>query len=345
MELKAKRAPARLLACRQSWQMLWGVQLILLLILVGLAILSLSVGSAGISGREIVEALLDPTPSTTRQIILQLRLPRLIVACLVGACLATAGALLQAVMQNPLADPGIIGVSSGAATTATVVMLLFPQMIQSVPLFAFGGAMLSCVLIYALAYEGGISPLRIVLAGVAVNTVLGGINALLQLLYSDSLSGVIAFLNGSLAARSWRHVQVLLTYGLPGLVLAFLGIRGANALQLGDEMASNLGFKTSRTRLFLSALGAFLAAVTVSAVGMVGFIGLVVPHVVRLLVGSDYRRLLPASILLGAVVALGADTLGRVLIPGMELPLGMIMSVLGGPFFLYLLKTRGKRGF
>ncbi|MDO5734040.1 MAG: iron ABC transporter permease [Eubacteriales bacterium] len=318
-----------------------GVQVSLILILCLIALLSLTVGSAGYSLREIFNGLMDESSTTVRDIIFHLRLPRIIVAVVVGACLATAGALLQAVMRNPLADPGIIGVSAGAGTAATTILLLFPNAAKVVPLAAFVGAMLTCILIYILAYDGGISPLRIVLAGVAINTVLGGYNSMLRLLYSDSLSSVMAFMNGSLAAKSWSHVRLILAYGIVGLILSFLCVRGANALQLGDEMASNLGFRVSLTRILLSALAAYLAAATVSVVGMIGFIGLVVPHISRMLVGSDYRRLLPTSMLLGGVVALGGDTLGRVMIPGLELPLGIIMAVLGGPFFLYMLRRRG----
>lgn len=319
-----------------------GIQFLLLIILIVLAFLSLAVGSAGYTLQEIIEGLFAKGSSTVRDIVIHLRLPRILIAVFVGACLASSGALLQAVMRNPLADPGIIGVSSGAGTAATTVLLIFPNAAAAVPLSAFVGALLTCALIYALAYDSGISPLRIVLAGVAINTVLGGYNAMLQMIYSDSLSGVIAFMNGSLNAKSWPQFRIILLYGSLGLILSFLCIRAANALQLGDEMAMNLGFDAAAARIMLSALAAFLAAATVSVVGMIGFIGLIVPHLARLMVGSDYRKLLPTGMLLGAVVALGGDTLGRVLIPGLELPLGIIMAVLGGPFFLYMLRKKTK---
>lgn len=319
-----------------------GIRLILLIILLILAVLSLAVGSAGYSVEEIIGGLLGKGSPTVKNIVVHLRLPRVLIAAFVGACLATSGALLQAVMRNPLADPGIIGVSSGAGTAATTMLLIFPNASASLPPVAFLGAVASCILIYALAYDGGVSPLRIVLAGVAINTVLGGYNAMLQMIYSDSLSGVIAFMNGSLNGKTWSHFRIIVIYGTIGLILSFLCIRGANALQLGDEMANNLGFNAGRTRILLSALAAFLAAATVSVVGMIGFIGLIVPHISRMMVGSDYRKLLPTGMLLGAVVALGGDTVGRVLIPGLELPLGVVMAVLGGPFFLYMLRRKGK---
>lgn len=328
-------------ASRKAWLRSLGVQFVLLCILVILSIGSLVVGSAGYSLSDILSALFGNGNSTIRDVIVRLRLPRVLIGLIVGACLSTSGALLQSVMRNPLADPGIIGVSAGAGTAATTILLIFPNAISWVPLSAFIGAILTCALIYGLAYDGGISPLRIVLAGVAINTVLGGYNSLLQLLYSDSLSGVIAFMNGSLGTTNWNDLMLLAPYGIAGLILALLGIRGANALQLGDEMALNLGFNTTRTRILLSGLAAFLSAITVAVVGMIGFIGLVVPHIARMLVGSDYRRMLPTGMLLGAAVALGGDTVGRVAITGMELPLGTVMAVLGGPFFLYMLRRNG----
>lgn len=318
---------------------LWSLAGVLVLLLGLFSLISLRIGSAGYSLREIVEAIFGEGSPTVRNILIYLRLPRVIVAIIVGACLATAGALLQAVMRNPLADPGIIGVSAGAGTAATAIMLLWPNVSTSVPLFAFCGSLLTCGLIYIMAYDGTMNPVRIVLAGIAINTVLGGFNALLQIMYSDSLSGVLAFLNGSIAASTWSAVRLILAYGVPCLALSFLTIRGANALQLGDEMAVNLGFNVTLTRILISALAAFLSASTVATVGIIGFIGLVVPHIGRIIIGSDYRRLLPISMLMGGLIALVADTVGRVLIEGMELPLGIVMAVAGGPFFLYLLRS------
>ncbi|HIR61612.1 MAG TPA: iron ABC transporter permease, partial [Candidatus Faecivivens stercoravium] len=269
-------------------------------------------------------------------------LPRIILAILIGASLAAAGALLQSVMRNPLADPGTIGVSAGAGTAATTILLLFPNLTSSVPLFAFGGAALACVLIYMMAWKEGVDPTRIILSGVAINSVLGAYNSLLQLLNSDSLEGVLAFMNGSLSGRSWSQVRLLSVYASIGLVLAFLCIKSANALQLGDEMAKSLGVKVSGSRVLLSGVAAFLAASTVSVAGMIGFVGLVVPHISRLLVGSDYKAMLPTSVVLGALVLLVADTVGRTIVPGMEIPVGIVMAVCGGPFFLYLLRKKGK---
>ena len=320
----------------------WSVWLALLIVLAVLSAIAMTVGSAGYSIRSILQALFSPEKSTVKTVVMQLRLPRLLLAIMIGASLSASGSLLQSVMRNPLADPGTIGVSVGASTAATTILLLFPHMTNAVPLFAFAGAALACLLIYLLAWKGGIDPVRIILSGVAINSVLGSYTSLLQLLYSDSLEGVLAFMNGSLSGRSWPQVKLLAVYAGIGLVLAFLCTKSANVLQLGDEMAQSLGVKVSLNRLFLSAVSAFLAAATVSVAGLIGFVGLVVPHMARMLVGSDYKVMLPTSVLLGAVVLLAADTLGRVVVPGMEIPVGIVMAVTGGPFFLYMLRKKGR---
>ena len=317
--------------------------MLVLLILLGLcSVLSLAVGSAGYSIQEILKALFSQEDSPVKTIVLNLRLPRIILAILIGSSLSAAGALLQSVMRNPLADPGTIGVSAGAGTAATTILLIFPQLSASVPLFAFGGAALACVLIYTMAWKGGVDPTRIIMSGVAINSVLGAYNSLLQLMNADSLEGVLAFMNGSLSGRGWHQVQIAACYASVGLVMAFLCIKSANALQLGEEMAKSLGVKVSLNRVLLSAVAAFLAAATVSVAGMIGFVGLVVPHIARLLVGSDYKVMMPVSVVLGAVVLLAADTVGRTVVPGMEIPVGIVMAVCGGPFFLYLLRKKGK---
>ncbi len=318
------------------------VLLVLAILLVGLIIVSCCIGSAGYSVGQMCKAIFSSESSTVKTVVMKLRFPRVILATLVGAALSVSGCLMQAVMRNPLADPGTIGVSAGAGTAAITILLIFPHLSMSLPLFAFVGAALACVLIYVLAWKNGVDPVRIILSGVAVNSVLGAYNSMLQLMNSDNLSGVLAFMNGSLAGTTWKHVHVMAVYAAIGLFLSLLCIRQANALQLGDEMAKNLGVRVDLARICLSAVAAFLAAATVSVVGMIGFVGLLVPHIARMLVGSDYKALIPTSILLSGCILLLADTLGRSLIPGMEIPVGIVMSVTGGPFFLYMLRKRGK---
>ena len=182
---------------------------ILLVILVALILISCTVGSGGFSVREIIEAVFSEESSTVKTIVLKLRLPRIMMAILVGAALSASGALLQAVMRNPLADPGTIGVSAGAGTAAITVLLIFPNLTMSLPMFAFVGAALACVLIYSMAWKGGIDPTRIILSGVAINSVLGAYNSMLQLMNSDNLSGVLAFMSGSLSGIVWQQVKVM----------------------------------------------------------------------------------------------------------------------------------------
>lgn len=319
------------------------VMILLLAILAVLCAVAVAVGSAGYSVAEILRQTFSEEANPVKTIVLNLRLPRLLLAILIGASLSASGALLQSVMRNPLADPGTIGVSAGASTAASTILLLAPGLTSSLPVFAFGGAALSCVLIYSMAWKDGVDPTRIILSGVAINSVLGAYTSLLQLLNSDDLSGVLSFLNGSLSGKSWYQLKVLAVYAVIGLILAFLCIKSANALQLGDEMAKSLGVKVNLNRILLSAVAAFLAASTVAVAGMIGFVGLVVPHIARLLVGSDYKAMLPVSVVLGADVLLFADTVGRTIVPGMEIPVGIIMAVAGGPFFLYMLRKKGAR--
>lgn len=310
-----------------------------LLVITG--IFSIRFGSISFSAAEIMEALAAAEVSTLRVIVMDVRLPRTIVAMLVGANLAMSGALLQAVMRNPLADPGLTGVSAGGGLAAVAIMLVFPEAAGFVPPAAFIGGIAAAFMVYSLAWKHGIDPIRIILAGVAVNAVLGGGISLLAVLYSDRIQGVLMWLNGSMAAKSWFHVGILFPYSLLGLIAALLCINSANVLQLGDDAAKNLGVKVNLARILLSAAAAFLAGISVAMVGLIGFVGLVIPHICRLLVGTDYRFMLPLSAVLGAFLLTLADTGARTLFSPMELPVGIIMAVIGGPFFLYLLRRRG----
>lgn len=276
--------------------------------------------------------------NASRQILLNIRLPRAIVAALVGMNLAVSGAVLQAVMKNPLADPHIIGISSGAGLAGIFVIVLFPALEYLIVPTAFCGAMLAAACIYILAWKNGIRPLRIVLAGVAVSSFLGaGISAIL-VLYSDRVHGALMWMVGGLAARSWPHVEIILPYAVIGFILAVCGARYLNILQLGDYVAKGLGVNVELVRLVFTAIGALLAASAVSVAGLLGFVGLIVPHTVRLLTGSDYRFLIPSSALLGIAVVTYSDTLARVAFAPLELPVGIFMAALGAPFFLFLLR-------
>ncbi|MDR1262682.1 MAG: iron ABC transporter permease [Oscillospiraceae bacterium] len=308
-----------------------------------LSLLALRIGSARLSMRQILEAL-SSTEGPVRAIILDIRLPRVILSILIGGCLSAAGTILQAVMHNPLADPGIIGVSSGASAVATAVFLILPTASRSVPMFAFAGALIACAAIYGMAWRGGAEPVRVVLAGVAVNAMLGGVTAFLMLMNSENLQGVLAWMNGSLNAKSWGQARVMMAYGAVGLTMAALSVKNLNALQMGDEIAQSLGVHVGRVRLILTGISAFLAASTVSVAGIIGFVGLIVPHVARMVVGANHKRMLPVAMLLGACVVLLADLVGRTIVAPVEIPVGIVMSIFGGPFFLYLLRHRKRTG-
>jgi iron complex transport system permease protein len=314
-----------------------------LLLLAGACLVSLRFGSMPYSTAEIADALFAKAQSQVAMVIWQIRLPRTLIALMVGANLAVSGALLQAVLGNPLADPGLIGVSSGGGLAALVIMLVFPGLSLWVPLAAFCGAMAACAMIFSLAWRKGADPLRIVLAGVAVNAVLGGGTAVLSILYSDRIQGVLMWLNGSIAGKSWHQAATLFPYTVAGLIGAALLTKQANLLRFGDDVAQNLGMRVDWGRLLLTAVAAFNAGICVAIVGLVGFVGLIVPHISRLLVGSDYRRMLPMTAVFGSVLLVCADAVARTVFSPIELPVGVIMAVSGGPFFLYLMRKGGAR--
>ena len=301
-------------------------------------VVSVMKGSVEIPVQEILSALMGQGAGIHEQILMNIRLPRTLVAALVGINLALSGAILQAVMKNPLADPHIIGISSGAGLMGILVMLVLPDLGWLITPAAFAGAMGAAMLIYILAWKNGIRPIRIILAGVAVSAFLGAGISALMIFYSDRVHSALMWMVGGLSARSWPHVTMLWPYTLVGGSLALLSARHLDILQLGDELAKGLGLRVELTRLLLTAVASLLAASAVSVVGLLGFVGLIVPHAARLMVGSDYRYLLPASALLGAAVVTFSDTFARTAFAPVELPVGILMAVLGAPFFLFLLR-------
>lgn len=322
---------------RRKWRILI-IGCFLLAALAGFAA-SLAKGSVTIGGEDVWAAIVSQGQAGTQgQIVWNIRLPRALTALLVGVHLALAGALLQGVMRNPLADPHIIGVSSGAGLAGVIILVLFPHQDYLVTPVAFLGALGAAGLIYLLAWKGNIRPTRIILAGVAVSAFLNaGISSLL-VFFSDRVHGALMWMVGGLAARSWPHVELLWPYTLFGATLALCAAARLNLLGLGDEMARGLGIRVEMSRLCLTALAALLAASAVSIVGLLGFVGLIVPHGARLLVGSDYRYLLPASAALGAAMLTWSDLAARTLFSPVEIPVGIIMALAGAPFFLYLLR-------
>ena len=301
-------------------------------------IFSIVAGSVDIPLAEIWQSINGTHGGVHEKIIMNIRLPRTVVAVLVGINLSLSGAILQAVMKNPLADPHIIGISSGAGLAGIEILLMLPDEYWLVTPVAFLGAMAAAVCIYILAWKNGIRPVRIILAGVAVSAFLGAGISALMIFYSDRVHSALMWMVGGLSARSWPHVEMMWPYTLLGVILALIGARSINILQLGDDIAKGLGLRVELTRILLTAVAALLAASAVSVVGLLGFVGLIVPHAARLMVGTDYRFLLPASAILGAAVVTISDTIARVAFSPVELPVGILMAVFGAPFFLFLLR-------
>jgi iron complex transport system permease protein len=315
-----------------------------LVILVLGFIASVKLGAVDISVGEIIALLRGDKNIANYHIIWNIRLPRIIAGALVGMNLAIAGAILQCIMRNPLADPGIIGVTSGAGLAAVVVMILFPEHNSLVPIVAFAGAILSSLVVYGISWKGGVNPLRLILAGVAVASFLGAFMTVLMVFHSDKVQGTINWMAGGFQGRSWEHVKMILPYTIIGTAVALGSFKYLNILMLGDDVAKGLGLRVESVRFCYIALAAFLSASAVSVAGLLGFVGLIIPHVVRLLVGSDHKFLLPFSALLGAAIIIIADTVARTIFNPVEIPVGVIMAFLGAPFFLYLLrgKLRGR---
>jgi len=305
--------------------------------------IAIGLGSVHISIPNILSTLINGRgqEGVYTTIIWDIRLPRVLLALIIGASIAISGALLQAVMGNPLADPGLTGVTSGAAAFVLLILLANPELTHLIPIAAFVGGLIAAAIVYALAWRRtGITPITIILSGVAVNALCGGVIGFLSILYSDRLPSAVQWMNGSLAAKGNASLHMIYLYAIIGWILSIFAIRKANIIRLGDQVATNLGESVTRIRILLSILAVFLAAISVAAVGMISFVGLIVPHMARLLVGSDYKYMLPMSMALGAIVLLVADTGGRTLFAPLDIPAGILMAVIGGPYFLYLMRKR-----
>ncbi|MDU5081048.1 ferrichrome ABC transporter [Tissierella sp. P1] len=297
-------------------------------------------GAVKINPLQIIKSILYEKDTVKYQIIWNVRLPRTIVAALVGICLSLSGAILQGIMRNPLAGPNIIGVSSGGGFFALIILIIFPKYYYLVPIGAFIGALSATLFIYSLAWKEGVLPTRLVLAGVAVSSLFSaGTNGLMTF-FPDRVHGVLGFMVGGLSAITWKDVRIILPYAVLGTILILFLPDKLNILMLGDEVATGLGVKVERTRFVFIIISSLLAGAAVSVVGLLGFVGLIVPHMTRLFIGSDYRYLFPGTIFFGSSIVMICDTLSRILFAPMEIPVGIIMSALGAPFFLYLLRKK-----
>ncbi len=327
---------------------------LLLAVLLIMIILAVAIGSIYISPLQVMKILLFQLPGVGGQIvpnwpesyetiITLFRLPRVILALVVGSALALAGAIFQGLFKNPMADPHIIGASAGAGLGATLAISLGLSLdwsgLGAVPLLAALGAFLTVILVYNLARTGGTVPIpNLLLAGVALSSFLSAMISLLIYFSQDQMHTIVFWLMGGLSGRTWGYVLFTLPYLLVGTCVAIYYARDLNLMLLGEDSAHNLGVEVERVKAILLIVASILTGAAVAASGMIGFVGLIVPHVARILVGPDHRILVPVSILAGAILLLGADILARTILAPVELPLGVVTALFGAPFFIFLLR-------
>ena len=322
--------------------------IVVIAVLLALSVLSVvfcvGIGTIEFSPREVLRAIFVDDGSPSRLIIWNLRFPRILTGGLVGICLALSGCVLQGVMRNNLASPSTIGVTGGASFVGYLTLVAFPAYSYLLPIGSIVGAFVTTMLIYALAYQKGVSPVRMILSGMAVSAWFGAFTDIIKTLFAESLGNASGFLVGGLNGCGWKSFQMILPYALAGLLVCLFLPSKMNILMLGDETANALGLRTELFRFLLIAVSSLLSGAAIAAVGMLSFVGLIVPHIARLLVGSDYRYLFPASVFLGFSLIVICDTIGRVIMPPGEVPVSIIISFIGAPFFLFLLRSRGKDG-
>ena len=331
------------------WRLLMGLGVLALV-----AILAAGQGSVQMPPTTVAQILLNKLPfvdiasgwpDAWNTIIWKLRLPRIVLACIVGMALAMSGATYQGLFRNPLADPYLIGVASGAGLGAIVVLVtgvpLYFLGISLLPAAAFAGAIAAVTAAYIIARQAEGLPLTtLILAGVAIASLTSAVTSLIMLRSDPELRPVLSWLLGGFITAQWKQSLVILPYLVPGLLLVLSYGRILNVLQLDEEQARQLGVNVERTKLLLIAAATLSTAAAVSFSGLIGFVGLVAPHAVRLVWGSDYRFLLPMSALVGAAFLILADLVARTIVSPGELPVGVVTAFVGAPFFLYLLRRR-----
>ena len=322
-----------------------------------IVLISLSVGPVSIPVRSVASTLIGfvgidvgDVSRTHELVIQQIRLPRIIVGAAVGMGLGVAGATMQGLFRNPLADPGIIGVSAGGALGAVIAIAtgVAGLFFMSLPLAAFAGAMIATLVVYGIStVSGHFSMATLLLAGIAVNAFLGAIVSAIVILLPDNgaLREILFWLAGGLDSRAWEHVLMSLPPIFAGIGIAMVMARDLNLLMLGDDEARSLGVNVVPVRLLLLAVGAMVTGVAVAVSGTIAFVGLVTPHVLRLLLGPDNRVLIPMSALGGAVFVILADTVARTVIQPAELRVGILTALVGAPFFILLLIQNRGRGY
>lgn len=314
---------------------------VIIVLLVGLFFAAINIGSLKVSFEELIRGLFVKYNEDVATIY-DLRFPRIIISMLAGAAIAVSGVLFQAVLKNPLADPGIIGISSGASFAAVLITAFAPQLYFFTPLVAFVGGVIAFFMVYFLSWKGGLSPLRIILTGVAVNALFTGLSSAFNSMSGGNMTGVASIVEANITQKTWSDVETLLPYVIAGLILACLFIGECNLMSLEDKTARSLGLNVNATRIVISLIAVLLASISTAVAGAISFLGLIVPHIGRILVGSDHKALIPFSALAGAFTFLLADTIGRTIASPYEVSAAVIMSVVGGPFFIILLRRSRK---
>lgn len=328
---------------------------VLALVLIILVIVGIGIGAVWIPPSEVLSLInghlngssvnYDGQTLSHDIIIWSIRFPRVLLGAMVGVSLSVAGAIFQGLFRNPMADPYVIGVSSGAALGAVAAILLLGsaglKYSYSIPAFAFICAVLTIFLVYSLARTGGKVPvMTLLLAGIAVNSFLSALQSLAMFYSGDQMHQVVFWLLGGFSSRGWEYILMFMPYALIGTVIAFLYARELNGMLIGEEQAQHLGIDVEKVKIMLLIASALLIGASVSVSGLIGFVGLIIPHVVRLVIGPDHRVLLPMVALTGAIFMVGADILARTIIAPEELPVGVVTALIGGPFFIYLLRSQ-----
>ena len=305
-------------------------------------LISLRIGSIDVSFKELIDGMFLNKQSNNFLIIRDLRMPRVLSAVLIGGNLAVAGALLQTTMKNPLADPGIIGISSGASLGAIAVMVIFTDLIKYKIIIAFIGGIIAACLVYLIGEDKGFSPVRIILAGVCVNSILNALSSMVTVFNNAGVSSIQTWLLGSLVNVTWNDFKILSLYTIVGIALCLLVIKSCDLMGLGDKTAQSLGLNVNRVRVMITFVAVFLTSISTGVGGVISFVGLVIPHICRFLIGSSHKFLIPFSYFMGGFLLLVADTVSRNIFRPYEIPVGLTMCLVGGPFFIYILR-RSKR--
>ncbi|WP_188455556.1 FecCD family ABC transporter permease [Virgibacillus oceani] len=316
------------------------IKLVLLIILtLVIAIVAVGVGSVFINPIDVIQSMFGEVDGGAGFIIMNYRLPRIVMAILVGAGLGVSGAIIQGIIRNPLASPDVIGITKGAGLAAAIVVLLFPQApVIMLPIAALAGAAIITVILYLFAYKKGVNPSTLALVGIALGAICQAGIQFLMVKFPIEVNAALVWLTGSIWGKSWNDVLLLAPWILLLVPVSILLAKRLDILNLGDDVAEGLGEPTERTRGILLAIAVALAGASVAVVGSLGFLGLIAPHIARQLVGNRHQLLLPTAAVMGMLLLLLADGLGRGLAPPAEIPAGIFTAVLGAPYFLFLLR-------